>query len=144
MTALPPGHEIVEDPDRIDVEATHAYLTRSYWAQGIPLDTVQRSIEGSHCVAVRHADQQVAFARVVTDHATFAYLADVYVLEEHRGKGLSHAMLDYLRSHPRLQGLRRWALFTRDAQELYRQHGWSEYPYPDRMMVIDKPDIYAS
>ena len=144
MTALPSGYEIVEDPDRIDVTATHAYLTRSYWAQGIPLDTVQRSIEGSHCVAVRYADQQVAFARVVTDHATFAYLADVYVLEEHRGRALSHAMLAHLQGHHRLQGLRRWALFTRDAQELYRQHGWAEYPYPDRMMVIDKPDIYTS
>lgn len=144
MSDLPAGYRLTEDQSEIDIAATHAYLTRSYWAEGIPLETVRRSLSESHCVAAFCDNAQVAFARVVTDHATFAYLADVYVLEDHRGKGLSHAMLMYLRGHPRLQGLRRWALFTRDAQELYRQHGWNEYPWPDRMMVIDQPDIYTS
>ena len=142
MTSLPDGYALTDDQQRIDAVAAHAYLTRSYWAEGIPLETVERSIAHSFCVAVLHDGSQVAFARIVSDHATFAYLADVYVLEEHRGRGLSHAMLDHLQSHPRLQGLRRWALFTQDAQGLYRQHGWSQYPYPERMMTRDKLDIY--
>jgi GNAT superfamily N-acetyltransferase len=142
VTALPDSYRLTDRADRIDAVAAHAYLTRSYWAAGIPLETVERSIAGSLCVAVLHGDRQVAFARIVSDYATFAYLADVYVLEDHRGKGLSHAMLDYLQAHPRLQGLRRWALFTQDAQGLYRQHGWTQYPYPERMMTRDNPDIY--
>lgn len=142
MSALPPGYRFVTDPAEIDVAATHAYLTRSYWAEGIPLETVARALANSLCVAVMHGDNQVGFARLVTDLATFAYLADVYVLEEHRGLGISHAILDHLQSHPQLQGLRRWALFTRDAQGLYEAHGWREYPHPSRMMTIDKPDIY--
>lgn len=143
MTALPPPYEVTFAAGRIDPVAAHAYLTRSYWAKGIPLETVRRSLENSLCVAVLHEDNQVAFARVITDRATFAYLADVYVLEEHRGRGLSHALLDALHGHPELQGLRRWALFTHDAQGLYQAHGWSQYPHPERMMTRDTPDIYA-
>jgi GNAT superfamily N-acetyltransferase len=139
VIALPDGYALT---DRIDPVATHAYLTRSYWAEGISLEIVERAIAGSFCLAVLHGDRQVAFARVITDHATFGYLADVYVLEEHRGKGLSHAMLEHLLAHPRLQGLRRWALFTQDAQGLYRQHGWTQYPHPERMMTRDDPDVY--
>jgi GNAT superfamily N-acetyltransferase len=142
VTALPDGYVLVDDPVRIDPIAAHAYLTRSYWAEGIPLETVMRAIAGSLCVALFCGDRQVAFARVVSDYATFGYLADVYVLEEHRGQGLSHAMLDHLHSHPRLQALRRWALFTQDAQALYRRHGWTQYPYPERMMTRDNPDLY--
>lgn len=144
MTTLPPGYRFVTDPAAIDVAATHDYLTRSYWAEGIPLETVARALANSFCVAIEHQGAQVAFARLVTDMATFAYLADVYVLEAHRGHGLSHAILDFLHGHPELQGLRRWALFTRDAQGLYAAHGWKEYPYPDRMMTIDRPDIYKA
>ena len=143
MSVLPPPYEVTFDPGRIDPVATHAYLTRSYWAKGIPIETVRRSLENSLCVAVLHDSQQVAFARVITDCATFAYLADVYVLEDHRGRGLSHALLDALHGHPELQGLRRWALFTHDAQGLYKAHGWSQYPHPERMMTRDTPDIYA-
>jgi GNAT superfamily N-acetyltransferase len=139
---LPAGYQLIADQSRIDPAATHAYLTRSYWAAGIPFETVARSIRHSICAAVFCGGDQVAFARVISDRATFAYLADVYVLEEHRGKALSHALLDHFDSHPELQGLRRWALFTLDAQELYRQHGWLEYPHPERMMTRDKPDIY--
>ena len=142
MTALPDGYVLTDRPDRIDAVAAHAYLTRSYWATGIPLETVERSIAGSLCVAVLHADRQVAFARIVSDYATFAYLADVHVLEDHRGQGLAHVMVEHFLAHPRLQGLRRWALFTEDAQGLYRQHGWTQYPYPERMMTRDNPDIY--
>lgn len=142
MSTLPPGYEVIADQARIDVAATHAYLTRSYWAAGIPLETVAKSLAHSICAAVFFGDQQVAFARIISDRATFAYLADVYVLEDHRGKGLSHALLDHFDAHPDLQGLRRWALFTLDAQDLYAQHGWLQYPHPERMMTRDNPGIY--
>jgi GNAT superfamily N-acetyltransferase len=142
MTGLPVGYELIEDQSAIDAVAAHAYLTRSYWSPGIPLDTVCRAIAGSICVAIRFEGDQVAFARIVSDCATFAYLADVYVLEEHRCKGLSHAMLAHFLAHPSLQGLRRWALFTQDAQGLYSQHGWTQYPFPERMMTRDNPDVY--
>lgn len=141
--ALPEGYEVTGDPRRIDPVAAHAYLSRSYWSPGIPLETVRRAIDNSICVAVRHRGGQVAMARAISDRATFAYLADVYVLEEHRGRGLSHAMLDWLDAHPELQGLRRWALFTKDAQGLYSEHGWSVYPNPERMMTRDDPQVYA-
>lgn len=143
MSALPPGYEITGDPARIDAVAAHAYLTRSYWSPGIPLETVARAIANSFTIAVLHRGEQVAMARLVTDFATMAYLADVYVLEEHRGQGLSHAMLDWLHGLPSLQGLRRWILFTQDAQGLYAQHEWTPYQYPERLMVRDKPDIHA-
>lgn len=142
MSPLPSGYELTFDPDRIDPVAAHAYLTRSYWAEGIPAETVARSLAHSLCVAVLCGDEQVAFARVITDRATFAYLADVYVLEDHRGQGLSHAMLDALHAHPELQGLRRWALFTNSAQGLYAAHGWTVYPHPERMMTRDDPEVY--
>lgn len=143
MRTVPDGYELTDSPERIDPEATHAFLTRSYWAAGIPLETVRRAIANSICVAAFHDGRQVGLARVVSDRATFAYLADVYVLEEHRGRGLSHAMLDRLDQHPDLQGLRRWALFTVDAQRLYAAHGYSRYPHPERMMTRDDPDVYA-
>lgn len=143
MKPLPEGYELTGDPARIDPVAAHAYLTRSYWSPGIPLPTVRRALANSICVAVLKDGAQVAMARAVSDRATFAYLADVYVLEDHRGKGLSHDMLDWLDNHPELQGLRRWALFTQDAQGLYASHGWSVYPYPERMMMRDDPQVYA-
>lgn len=141
MSALPAPYRLVTG-DEIDPLATHAYLTRSYWAAGIPPETVARSLVGSICVAVRDDAGQVGFARVISDRATFAYLADVYVLEGHRGQGLSHAMLGWLHDHPELQGLRRWALFTQDAHGLYRQHGWSVYPHPERLMTRDNLEVY--
>src|SRR3546814_10609235 len=116
MTVLPEGYAFVTNPEAIDLDATHAYLTRSYWAAGIPIETVRRALANSFCVAICHRGAQVAFARLVSDRATFAYLADVYVLEEHRGKGLSHTILEFLQSHPEFQGLRRWALFTRSEE----------------------------
>ena len=140
---LPPGYQLSSDPARIDPVAAHAYLTRSYWSPGIPLETVRRAIANSFCVAVHYHVQQVAMARLVTDYATMAYLADVYVLEEHRGQGLSKAMLAHLHERPELQGLRRWILFTRDAHELYRQFGWERTAHPERLMLRDNPAIYA-
>jgi GNAT superfamily N-acetyltransferase len=135
---LPLGYQMTEDKTRIDAVAAHAFLTECYWAKGITLETVARSIEGSMAAAVFHDGQQVALARVISDHATFAYLTDVYVLDVHRGKGLSKAMLRHFLDHPRLSCVLRWALFTKDAQSLYSQFGFFQYPMPDRMMVIDK------
>ena len=142
MTALPAGYELSDDQARIDAAAAHAYLTRSYWSPGIPLATVERAIANSLCVAVFHAGEQVAMARLLTDFATHAYLADVYVLEDHRGKGLSKAMLAHLQGRSDLQGLRRWMLFTRDAHSLYARFGWEPLSHPERAMLIEFPDPY--
>jgi len=141
--ALAPGYEVVGDPARIDPVAAHAYLTRSYWSPGIALETVAKGIRHSLCVAVFHDGAQVAMARVVTDYTTMAYLADVYVLEEHRARGLAHAMLEWLHAHPDLQGLRRWVLFTADAHSLYAAHGWTQHPHPERLMVRVDPAAFA-
>ena len=134
---------ISSDPARIDVAAVHAFLTRSYWAAGIPLETVRRSIEGSMPFGVHRGDQQVGFARVITDRATFAYLADVYILEEWRGRGLAHRLMDAIQAHPELQGLRRWMLATRDAHGLYAAHGFTPVKEAGRWMEIARPGIYA-
>ena len=142
MSVLPDGYRLTGNQTEIDVAAAHAFLTGSYWAKGIPFETVAAAIKGSFCVAVLHDDQQVGMVRVISDFATTAYLTDVYVLDEHRGHGLASAMLAHLQSHPRLQGLRRWMLFTLDAQPLYAQSGWNVYPHPERVMVRDDPDIY--
>lgn len=143
MSTLAEDYELVTDQSAIDPVAAHAYLTTSYWSRGIPLETVQRALAGSLCVAVRHAGAQVAFARVVTDRATFAYLADVYVLDAHRGQGLSKAMVAALHAHPELQGLRRWMLMTRDAHGLYAQFGWTPLADPALAMERHDPQVYA-
>ena len=143
MSSLPAGYELVDDPARIDVAAAHAYLTRSYWSPGIPLATVERALAHSLAVAVFHDGAQVAMARLITDFATHAYLADVYVLEEHRGRGLSKAMLTHLQDRPDLQGLRRWMLFTRDAHALYERFGWAGSRHPERLMLRENTDAYA-
>ena len=127
-----PDYHLSDDPLRLQIDAIHAYLARSYWSPGIGHDLIARAIAGSHCVGVyRMADgTQIGFARVITDHATFAHLADVYVLEEHQGRGIASAMLRYFADHPRLQGLRRWTLNTRDAHSLYERHGWTRVTGP--------------
>jgi GNAT superfamily N-acetyltransferase len=110
----------------LNVELIHDYLSRqSYWAKDIPLEVVEKSISNSLCFGLYHDQQQIGFARLVTDKATFAYLADVFVLEEYRGKGLSKWVMEVIQSHPELQGLRRWMLGTRDAHGLYEQFGWT-------------------
>ena len=140
MSTLSAGYELTFD--RIDAVAAHAYLTRSYWSTGIPLATVERALANSLAVAVWHEGTQLGLARVVTDRATFAYLADVYVLEEHRGRGLSKAMVQALHDHADLQGLRRWSLFTLDAQSLYASLGWQPLAHPERAMERHFPDVY--
>ncbi|WP_137680256.1 GNAT family N-acetyltransferase [Aurantiacibacter suaedae] len=143
MTALPEGYELTADQSRIDAQAAHAYLARSYWSPGIALEKVERALANSLCVAVFHRGEQIALARAISDKATFAWLADVYVLEDHRGKGLSKAMVAALLAHPELQGLRRWALSTLDAHELYRGFGWDTPAYPERLMERMAPGAHA-
>jgi GNAT superfamily N-acetyltransferase len=136
--------EITTDPARIDLKAVHAFLTTSYWAAGIPLETVKLSIRNSLCFSVYSCNRQVGFARVVTDRATFAYLGDVFVLPEYRGQSLSKWMMECITAHPELQGLRRWSLLTRDAHGLYRQFGFTELKSPERWMERHDPEIYAT
>src|SRR5579863_8680977 len=116
------------------VDAIHAYLTKSYWAEGIPKNVVKRSMRDSICFGVLHEKKLVAFARVITDKATYAYLADVFVLEEHRGKGLSKKMMEAIKAHRDLQGIRRFMLVTRDAHELYERYGFEALANPERHM----------
>ncbi len=140
--ALPAGYELVDDQALIDPVAAHAFLTRSYWAEGISLDKVRQALGGSLCVAVRYNGQQVGMARVVTDYVAIAYLNDVHVIEEHRGKGLSKALVAHLQAHPDLQGVRRWMLVTADAQGLYSQLGWVAAEHPEWAMERLFKDAY--
>ncbi|HEX7783898.1 MAG TPA: GNAT family N-acetyltransferase [Sphingobium sp.] len=121
---LPGGYILSDDVAWLQPQAIHAYLARSYWCPGIGIALVEKAMAGSHCVGIYQDGAQVAFARLITDHATFAHLADVYVLEDHQGRGLASAMLRYFDGHPALQRLRRWNLNTLDAHKLYERHGW--------------------
>jgi len=144
-TETAPGtYEISTDPARLDLKAIHAYLTRSYWSPGIPLATVERAARHSLCFGVyeRATGAQVGFTRVVTDHATFAYLCDVYVLEAHRGHGLGKQMMREVMAHPSLTGARRIMLATRDAHGLYLQSGFVEAGREGNLMEIVRPDMY--
>ena len=136
--------ELTTDPARIDLKAVHQFLTNSYWAAGIPLATVERSIENSLCFGIYKGNHQVGFARVITDRATFAYLGDVFVLPEYRGQGLSKWMMECIMAHPDLQGLRRWCLLTRDAHGLYRQFGFTELKSRERWMERHDVQVYAA
>ncbi len=118
-------YEISTDPARIDAVAVHEFLTISYWAKGIPLETVRLSIENSIPFGVYHGQQLVGFARIISDRATFAYLADVFILPSHRGRGLSRWLMECIMGHPDLQGLRRWMLATQDAHGLYAKFGFT-------------------
>ena len=136
-------YEVSTDPARIDVLMVHEVLTSSYWAKGIPLETVQQSIENSISFGVYHGQQLVGFARVISDRATFAYLADVFILPSHRGRGLSRWLMECIVSHPDLQGLRRWMLATQDAHGLYAKFGFTPLKSPESWMEIHRPDVYA-
>lgn len=135
--------EISTDQSRLDRTAIHQFLESSYWAKGIPREVMDRAIEGALCFGVFDGPAQVGFARVITDRATFAYLADVYVLESHRGQGLAKWLMEIVRAHPDLQGLRRWVLATRDAHELYRPFGFTEVADPARYMEIVDREVYT-
>ncbi len=121
---------VTTDKARLDLETIHRFLETSYWAAAIPAEVVRRSVENSLAFGLFEGDEQVGFARVVTDYATFAYLADVFVLQPYRGQGLGRWMMEVVFSHPELQGFRRWMLATRDAHELYRTYGFAELEEP--------------
>jgi GNAT superfamily N-acetyltransferase len=133
---------ISTDPTRLDLDVIHDYLSRvSYWAQGRPYSVVRKSVQNSLCFGVYDGAQQVGFARVVTDSATFAWLCDVFVLESHRGQSLGKWLIECVVAHPELTGLRLFLLATRDAHELYRRYGgFQSVDAPDRWMVRWKAD----
>ena len=132
------------DKRRLDISLIHEFLTHSYWARGIPRAVVEASIENSLCFGLYEGSRQVGFARVVTDSATFAYLADVFIVESHRGRGLSKVLMMSIIAHPEMQGLRRWILATRDAHELYAQFGFRPLAAPERFMELHNPLVYSS
>ena len=145
------------DRARLDLDVIHGFLTNSYWAKGISRELVARSLEHSLCFgiydesgserpdlakAVRPGARQVGFCRVVSDLATVAYLGDVFVLETHRGRGLSKFLMECVTQHPALDGLRRWILLTRDAHDLYKKFGFTPLKSADRYMELHRPDVY--
>ena len=137
-------YSISDNKQKLQLPVIHHYLsTESYWAQHIPIEVVARSIANSFCFGVYLQQEQVGFARVVTDHATFAYLADVFILEPHRGKGLSKALMEFIFTHPQLQGLRRFCLGTRDAHGLYKQFGFTLIKKPEFWMEIKHDNFYT-
>ena len=139
------GYEISTDAHRLNLDVIHGFLAEeSYWSRGIPRSIVERAIENSLCFGVYHGATQIGFARVVTDRSTFALLADVFILEAHRGKGLSKWLMRCVVAHQDLQGLRRFLLLTSDAHGLYRQFGFEPIGSPQRFMEILRPDIYRS
>lgn len=124
------------DPQRLDVQSVASFLAGSYWATGIGEDVVRRSIDHSIAFGLYDGDRQVGFARAVTDRATFAWIGDVYVVEEYRGRGLALWLMRCVLAHPDLQGLRRWLLATRDAHGLYEKLGFGPIGAPDRFMEL--------
>lgn len=144
------GYLISTDGSRLNLKVIHDFLSNtSYWATGRSFETVKRSVENSLAFGVYENDRQIGFARVVTDYATFAWLADVFVLDEFRGQGLGTWLVEVILSHPELQGFRRWTLATKDAHEIYRKFGFSELKRPERWMerhdpqTQERPDYWA-
>jgi GNAT superfamily N-acetyltransferase len=147
--SFPGAHEwrrdhylVSTDKRRLDLAVVHGFLTTSYWSAGIPLETVQRAIEHSLAFGVYADEQQVGMARVISDYTTFAYVADVFILDAHRGQGLGLWLMECVIAHPHLQGLRRWTLFTRDAHGLYEKVGFKRSEVPGRLMERAFPHIY--
>ncbi len=138
----PPHYEISTDRSRLDVGLIHDFLRSSYWAQGIPRAVVERSIQHSLCFGAFLGGRQVGFARVISDFASIAYVADVFVVPEHRGRGISKLLMRAIIEHPDLQGLRRILLATRDAHGLYAQFGFEPLTHPEAFMTLHKPDVY--
>jgi GNAT superfamily N-acetyltransferase len=132
-------YTISTDNQRLDISVIHEFISKqSYWGQGRKIEVVQRALENSCNFGVYKEDKQIGFARVVTDYATFAWVADVFVLNEHRGQGLSKWLMEVILSHPELQGFRRWVLATKDAHSLYVRFGFIPLHRPERWM--ERPD----
>ena len=135
---------ISTNKSKLDVVSIHEFLsTKAYWCLNIPKEKVQTAIENSLCFGVYEERKQVGFARIITDFSTIAYLGDVYILEEYRGKGLSKWLMETIMNHEDLQGLRRWILLTGDAHELYRQYGWTNIADPTKWMELHDKNMYS-
>ncbi|MGB9379519.1 GNAT family N-acetyltransferase [Candidatus Binatus sp.] len=144
MVVMEMGRFLIStDRSKLDLDVIHKFLARSYWAAGVPRATVVRSIENSLCFGVYDGAEQVGFARIISDFATFAYIADVFILEPYRERGLGKELMASIMAHPDLQGLRRWSLATRDAHGLYAQYGFTALENPSRMMEIANPEVYS-
>lgn len=136
---------ITTDKSKLDINVIHRYLSgESYWSKDIPIERIQKSIENALCFGVYHNDQQIGYAKVVSDFSTMAYLGDVFILEDYRGQGLSKQLMETIMSHPELQNLRRWILLTADAHELYKKYGWQPIASPEKWMEIHRPNIYQN
>ena len=139
------GYLISDNRNRLQVPVIHRFLcNEAYWSPGIPLHIVEKAIAHSFCIGVYHGEAQVAFARVVTDYATYGWLCDVFVLNEHRGRGISKWMMEFIMNHPDVQGFRSWFLGTKDAHGLYTQFGFRPLDDPSRFLAIRKPGIYQN
>ncbi len=137
------AYSITTDKSKMDVIAIHDFLSKhSGWSDNIPLETVQTSIEHSLNFGLFHKQQQIGFARVISDYATIAYLGDIYVLESYRGKGLSKQLMEAVMNHPNLQGLRRWILLTSTADWLYKKYGFTKLRKPELYMELYNPNVY--
>lgn len=137
------GYRISSNQSEMDVESIHKFISQTYWAKDIPIETLKKAIDNSLCFGVFNSEgSQVGFARMITDLATYAYLADVYVLDAHRGKGLSKWLMQEVMSHPDLQGLRRMTLATLDAHGLYEKFGFSDLAKPETFMENWDPEVY--
>jgi GNAT superfamily N-acetyltransferase len=137
-------YEISTDRSRLDVALIHGFLSSSYWARDIPRSVVEKSIQNSLCFGAFMGDQQVGFARAITDFATMAYIADVFVVPDHRGRGVSKMLMRAIVEHPELQGLRRLLLATQDAHGLYAQFGFQALTHPEYFMSVHNPDVYRA
>lgn len=138
------GFTIATDKSRLDIPFIHSFLSgQSYWAKGIPLATVERAIDNSLCFGVYDKQTQIGFARIISDHATVAYLGDVFIVSSHRGLGLSKWLMEAIIAYPELQGLRRWILLTGDAHGLYEKYGFKKLANPDRYMELHNPGVYT-
>lgn len=134
---------ITTDKEKMDVEAIHDFLSKySGWSDNIPIETVKKAIDNSLNFGVFYQNKQIGFARVISDFSTIAYLGDVYILDEFRGKNLSKKLMDVIISHPELQGLRRWILLTSTADWLYEKYGFVKIPNPEIYMELFNPNVY--
>jgi GNAT superfamily N-acetyltransferase len=145
ITATKGEFIISTDKSKLDLSVIHDYLSNhAYWSRHIPFETVKKASENSLNFGLFKNGTQIGYARVISDFATIAYLGDVFILPEYRGKGLSKWMMELIMSHPNLQGLRRWILLTRDAHNLYKQYGWEPVAKPEAWMEIHTRGIYQS
>ena len=137
-------YRVTADPNQIDVQWVHAFLAESYWAKNVPLEVVKISIKNSLAFGLFKGDEPAGFGRAVTDRATFAYLADIFVDEAHRGRGLGKWLIQCIFDHPDLYNLRRWMLITEDAHGLYENFGFKVISTPGKFMEIKNHGVYDS